>query len=291
MSKGQNANKKTLDTQHVNKLQEFSNNDTNISKLQKEIEGLQNKIKKFKPRSELNDSEFDNYISLTDQLSLLRKKMDKLESLDDEIDYYMNTAPILFQYYDILENGKNVNTIRKPVASEKSILKYFMQPSSGGAGKSENNGGGSAGGGGAAGGMGSSVGSGGSGAGGGAGGAAAASGDNEVTMDRASLLEKYMNVTDSNYIKPMQDEPKDRCIHCKSNDRNIMLNDGLIYCNNCHTVEYIIIDHERPSYKDPPKEIPQRSFILYFNLIKDLNFNIISNFRVRFLKVLFKTQC
>ena len=74
MSKGQNANKKTLDTQHVNKLQEFSNNDTNISKLQKEIEGLQNKIKKFKPRSELNDSEFDNYISLTDQLSLLRKK-------------------------------------------------------------------------------------------------------------------------------------------------------------------------------------------------------------------------
>jgi hypothetical protein len=294
MSKGQNANKKTLDTQHVNKLQEFSNNDTNISKLQKEIEGLQNKIKKFKPRSELNDSEFDNYISLTDQLSLLRKKMDKLESLDDEIDYYMNTAPILFQYYDILENGKNVNTIRKPVASEKSILKYFMQPSSGGAGKSENNGGGSAGGGGAAGGMGSSVGSGGSGAGGGAGGAAAVSGDNEVTMDRASLLEKYMNVTDSNYIKPMQDEPKDRCIHCKSNDRNIMLNDGLIYCNNCHTVEYIIIDHERPSYKDPPKEMESpKAFRILKQILKQKfkkNFNF-SNAIFRFLKVLFKTQC
>lgn len=305
MSKGQNATKKTLDTQHVNKLQEFSNNDTNIAKLQKEIETLQNKIKKFKPRSELSDSEFDNYISLTDQLSLLRKKMEKLESLDDEIDYYMNTAPILFQYYDILENGKNVNTIRKPVASEKSILKYFMQPSGGGAGKSENNGGGSAGGGGPAGGMGSSLGSGGSGAGGGGasnvtGGAGrassgtvgAASGDNDVTMDRASLLEKYMNVTDSNYIKPMQDEPKDRCIHCKSNDRNIMLNDGLIYCNNCHTVEYIIIDHERPSYKDPPKEIEPPKALRNLKQILKLNFVLnFCNAILEFLKVLFKIQC
>jgi len=304
MSKSQNANKKTLDTQHVNKLQEFSNNDTNISKLQKEIEGLQNKIKKFKPRSELSDSEFDNYIALMDQLNLLRKKMEKLESLDDEIDYYMNTAPILFQYYDILENGKNVNTIRKPVASEKSILKYFMQPSGGGAGKSENNGGGSAGGGGpgggASGGMGSaaSAAGGGSAAGGsGAGGGGAvgvSNGDTEFTMDRASLLEKYMNVTDPNYIKPMQDEPKDRCIHCKSNDRNIMLNDGLIYCNNCHTVEYIIIDHERPSYKDPPKEMESpKAFRILKKILKQKfkkNFNF-SNAIFRFLKVLFKRQC
>lgn len=266
MSKNQNANKKTLDTQHINKLQEFSNNDTNISKLQKEIEALQNKLKKFKPRNELSDSEFDNYIALTDQLSILKKQMDKLESLDDEIDYYMNTAPILFQYYDILENGKNVNNIRKPVATEKSILKYFMQPASSnpplaastdGGGKDGAN--------------------------------ANANNAEENTMDRASLLEKYMHVTDSNYIKPIQDEPKDRCPHCASNDRIIMINDGLIYCNNCNTVEYIIIDHERPSYKDPPKEMESpkafRNLKLVFGSILKLLFSI------RFLKVLFKRQC
>jgi hypothetical protein len=33
-----------------------------------------------------------------------------------------------------------------------------------------------------------------------------------------------------------------------------MTNDGLIVCQNCNAVEFVILDHEKPSYKDPPKE-------------------------------------
>jgi hypothetical protein len=34
----------------------------------------------------------------------------------------------------------------------------------------------------------------------------------------------------------------------------------MIHCNNCDSIEYILIDHDRPSYKDPPKEISYFSY-------------------------------
>lgn len=215
MHKNQNATKKTLDTQHLHKIQEFHERDNTILKLQKDIENCADTLKQYKPH-ECSDDEFNNYMNVLDHYNLLKTKLEKMQNQDDEIDYYMNTAPILFQYYDILENGKDVTTIRKPITNDKSILKYFVK--------------------------------------------------NDVTpeekeeqltpnIDRASLLDKYLHMTDTHYIKNMKCESRDKCPHCECNDRNTLLNDGMIYCNNCHTVEYIIIDHERPSYKDPPHEI------------------------------------
>ena len=154
----------------------------------------------------------------------MKSQLDKLNNEVDEIDYYVNTAQILFQYYDILENGKDSNCIAKPVvSSEKSILKYFVNTC--------NN-----------------------------------TQTNNVKADRATLLDKYMHVIDSNYIKEDKphEKPCDKCQHCNSTDRNIMLNEGLISCNNCNGIEYIIVDHERPSYKDPPQEI---SYFAYFLLM------------------------
>jgi hypothetical protein len=212
MSKISNVTKKTLDTQHVNKLLEFQEKDNIISKLQKEIEIINNNIQKLKSH-ELTDAEFEEYMLLQDKLTETKKNLENYQRETDEVEYYIDTASILFQYYDILENGKDINTIPKASTSGNSILKYFVPPNDTKAKPSESN------------------------------------------IDRASLLEKYMNVTDSNYIKNMDHDMKDKCPHCLSLDRNIMLNDGLIYCNTCFTVEYMIVDHERPSYRDPPKEM------------------------------------
>ena len=74
------------------------------------------------------------------------------------------------------------------------------------------------------------------------------------TDDRATLLDKYMANNDFNYIK--QDEPiADICSKCGSDNRNIVINEGIVQCNNCFCVESVIIDHDQPSYKDPPKEV------------------------------------
>jgi hypothetical protein len=77
---------------------------------------------------------------------------------------------------------------------------------------------------------------------------------NDVKLTKATCLEKYGMYPLSYYVKYIEADKKDKCLFCSSSNRNIMLNDGIIYCNDCCTVEHINIDHDRPSYKDPPKE-------------------------------------
>jgi len=84
--------------------------------------------------------------------------------------------------------------------------------------------------------------------------------DDYAHEDRASLLEKYMSFIDGNYLKHPQREGDStnvgsKCPHCHGTNRVTMIHDGCIYCNDCFTQEYILIDHEKPSYKDPPKEV------------------------------------
>lgn len=236
MSKGQNA-KKTLDTQHLGKLQEFQEREATHAKLRAECDRLSAIAEACKGRAELSDDDFDRYMRALDELSEAKRRLEREESEEAEIDYYMNSAPILFQYYDILENGKEPTAAKKPSAGDKSILKYFM----GGAPPPKTE-------------------------------APAPPKESvaEPIADRATLLEKYMQATDPNYVKPVGGEAKDRCPHCASHNRNIMVNDGLIYCNECSTIEYIIVDHERPSYKDPPKEISYFAYkrINHFNEYK-----------------------
>lgn len=57
------------------------------------------------------------------------------------------------------------------------------------------------------------------------------------------------------------------CQHCGTTDRTVMLHDGYIFCNRCFTLEYVLVDHEKPSYKDPPKEITYFAYkrINHFN--------------------------
>ncbi|KAG1669767.1 hypothetical protein FOA52_001596 [Chlamydomonas sp. UWO 241] len=44
------------------------------------------------------------------------------------------------------------------------------------------------------------------------------------------------------------------CQHCGNTEQSLQPHDGLLLCPMCHTVEYVLIDHDKPSYKDPPKE-------------------------------------
>ncbi len=96
--------------------------------------------------------------------------------------------------------------------------------------------------------------------------------------DRATLLEKYLTCTNTDFIK--SDAPEDEaaienaaasvptpCAHCRSTNRTVMTHDGYIFCNECFTLEYVLVDHEKPSYKDPPKEVTYFAYkrINHFN--------------------------
>lgn len=229
----------TLDTQHTNKLYEFQKKSeeinllkTNLNNIQKEISAIEEQRKNGLQSDDL----INKYIKLIDEKEELKKSIDMLEEDVDEVEYLVNTAPILFKYYDIVQNGNNndrsVN--HKNISKNNSILKWFSKEDQQKAKHTQNT----------------------------------TNEEEPVKEDRASLLDKYMSYIDNNYIKsPDNGKCSNVCDKCGSSNINLLLNDGIMYCNNCACIEHIIVDHDRPSYKDPPKSIlpwvAQQFYYLY----------------------------
>lgn len=197
---------KTLDIRHNNYINDLSKKDNKINGLKKRMKDLDLFIHKFENNK--TDSLFDKYIEYKDEKRNITREISDLENDENSIDYYTHTANLLFNYYNIVENGSKNTEVNNVNINESPILKYFV--------KDNNN-------------------------------------DNTILKqdDKATLLDKYLEYTDKNYVHKT-DIQQDDCQYCNSSNLNVMINDGIVYCNDCSSIEYIIVDHDRPSYKDPP---------------------------------------
>ena len=88
-------------------------------------------------------------------------------------------------------------------------------------------------------------------------------------MSRAELLDSFMRKVNKDYApEPDKTDPRYmrksladvECGHCGSNDRVLVPNEGFLHCLQCDTIEYVTLDSERPSYRDPPREL---SYLCY----------------------------
>jgi hypothetical protein len=75
-------------------------------------------------------------------------------------------------------------------------------------------------------------------------------------LNKDEIYEKYMKVVDKNYILINNDDVPifDKCSLC---EKEMLLNNntGILICPNCGATENIIIDTDKPSFKEPPKEM------------------------------------
>jgi DNA-directed RNA polymerase subunit RPC12/RpoP len=83
----------------------------------------------------------------------------------------------------------------------------------------------------------------------------------EINRQKKKIYSKYMKLLDSNYIDMTIDSniAFDICIHCK---KEMVLNhmSGMIQCQNCGISEKIIVNTDKQSHKEPPKEITAFSY-------------------------------
>jgi|AntDeeMinimDraft_5_1070356.scaffolds.fasta_scaffold13657_2 hypothetical protein len=85
--------------------------------------------------------------------------------------------------------------------------------------------------------------------------------NNGGRKNAGSLLNTYMSIVDpdSQVIKKTSREKKQqikhKCEECGSNEVCVMNTEGYILCMDCNMVKRFIVDHDKPSYKDPPKEV------------------------------------
>jgi uncharacterized Zn finger protein (UPF0148 family) len=256
VNKNKNAvAKSTLDIQHNAHI-------SKITEVQREINDLKSRL--IESTTELHkleqclsscedEAERDELISKIIELKDLKIHCQgRITTLQDKYNpekYFTDTASVLFQYYDIVEKGFSGGKTDKQIpvkpsthlssstssAPPNSILKFFAPTNSevidNTTQQSTN----------------TTVNS------------VTLYNDNEGT--RGSLLDQYMRLVNDDYISEnIQYYINEKCKECGSKAIVTLANDGYVYCNTCHAIEYIVIDHEKPSYRDPPKEV---SFYAY----------------------------
>ena len=85
--------------------------------------------------------------------------------------------------------------------------------------------------------------------------------DNEEEKKHTSNLHKYLCNLDEGFIN-INDYiyPNDICKYCKEGEIISVDNEGIMVCNKCAKQVKYLIENEKPSYKEPPKEV---SFYAY----------------------------
>jgi len=80
------------------------------------------------------------------------------------------------------------------------------------------------------------------------------------------ICNEYFFNTDSNFVKPVNNNNMDFCPICHI-ERTLYLSEGKIICHKCGDENSILIDSDKPSYKDPPREVTYFSYkrINHFN--------------------------
>jgi ribosomal protein S27E len=89
----------------------------------------------------------------------------------------------------------------------------------------------------------------------------------ESTFKKKNILDEYLQKIDSKYISKIKvDSNICKCPNCK-NEMIIYPSDGIQICENCGIQQNILIESDKPSFKDPPMEVCYFSYkrINHFN--------------------------
>jgi len=223
----------TLDALHSQKMEEMEFEKQNVEKYKKDIVALGVKIK-----ASTSDMEI---WALEQQLERLQRKVNSIENDGDKMNYFLRTGNILFEYYDVqqkIQQGTAIATTQSK-AKPGSILAILNdlqkdeQVEEGGLKDS------------------STIGP-----------------TPRKQLQRNDLLNQYLHIEDPVAVRQdVQDEDEwTHCDHC-GHEMIMCMNEATMTCSACGNKEFILIDSDKPSYKEPPRELSYYAYkkINHFN--------------------------
>ena len=253
--------KQTIDARHQDIIDEFKNKSNSIPELKSQIEELNQKIEDLKIESSKNliiDLELEKQIwNFEDNKKKIQTDIDNLNKNVEENKYMLKTSKILSEYYKVQENEKNSKNkqteyyVANNSGKKKTVMDWFsshkdsietvneINNSNSNHNNNFNDKGDSN---------------------------IESVNNNEDSVkqentqkSKSKLYNEYMRSIDKNYIIEINDEDSDvnTCSKCHT-EMLLNQNAGILICPSCGIVENIIINSDKPSYKDPPKE--QTSF-------------------------------
>jgi hypothetical protein len=210
----------TLDAIHSQKVQEHLEQKDNLEVYKQELVNLNKRIKNTTCDIEIWRLEKD--------VETLEKRIKSIEDGSELMDYYLRTGDILYNYYDIqdqIQQGtKTYNTTKAKPGSILAILEEVAQEEQQTEQKDLNN---------------------------------TIIIPQKKGHQRNQLLNDYLQLENPamarNNIEEY-DDPWTICDLC-GNEMIMCLNEANLTCSKCGHQEFILVDSDKPSYKDPPREV------------------------------------
>ena len=235
-------NRVTLQAKHNEKIKYFSDKHESLISKENQIIVLENQLKKYdnKNNNNLDTRELEKKLMLVDKLKDIRNEIDNINSKKEDIAYLLDTGNLLFDYYqNINDSSKDVkkNKVIEKIRSSKtkSVIDYFKKKSSeetktnntirkGSPLKNEQK---------------------------------QNSGNSKYkSVSKEKMYEEYVIKIDDENISINQDENNniELCLSCNV-ERKLYIADGKLICPKCGDEIFILIDSDKPSYKEPPREV------------------------------------
>ena len=232
----------TLDTVHQHNFSKIKDINLDIAQWTKEYQEL---VQRYRAESD----DIERY-RLEQQIKKVQLKLDSTDEKTAVLDYFLNTGELLFQYYDIQERinrGADNVVHMADRATPGSVFEalenasrqdisgsYFPQTSQNSQTTNTSR--------------------------------EFAGGDN---LRRDALLEQYLQKMDPQYNRPSINALHDTSFVCDAcgEDMKVSVNDATVSCPECGFHKLILMDSDKPSYKDPPREVSYYAYkrINHFN--------------------------
>jgi hypothetical protein len=217
----------TLDNLHQIQMRQLNDEKGNMNEIQEAIQHIQKQIEEC--------TDIIKKTMLEDNLEDLRKKRDDWKANKPIYDYFFDTGELLYKYYDIHEKiQKGTSSIQPKLMKAKpgSVLAALnhgleIQPVIQPRRKEPHEEG------------------------------------------REQLLEKYLRKIDPEHARASAttfEDPYGICERCDK-EMTFSANEALFFCETCGEQEFVLIDSDKPSYKDPPREVTYYAYkrINHFN--------------------------
>jgi predicted Zn-ribbon and HTH transcriptional regulator len=200
---------------------------------EKQVGDLEGEITELEEK--LASADDIQYEMLEQQIKSLQKEVEKRKGGNEVYDYFLNAGELLYQYYDVQErinNGAEGVSKNSMYKSKPGDILSSLQ-------------------------------------------SAAEPGTTVVTqpvgerLRRDKILETYLQKVDPEHARSgteVLNDPYGECEDCQT-EMIFSQNEALFTCPKCGYQEFVLIDSDKPSYKDPPREVSYYAYkrINHFN--------------------------
>ena len=231
----------TLQAKHDEKIEYFEERKSIQDNKREELETLKEHISKYNniQNKNLSVDELNKKLELSDKIMELEDELNNDDTIKEDINYLLDTVSILFSYYNQM-NEKRVDKKKKKEPTiehlkEKTIVDFFQKkdkpkrnehPLKNVETIRTNN----------------------------------TKDDNNFLKNSSQSKEKmYENysirIGDEQLLLDQQDDGSiEHCLSCGV-ERKLFMSDGKMICPTCGDEKFILIDSDKPSYKEPPREL------------------------------------